>query len=244
MQGEFTFQGVEQQTMTAQDAERVVEENIIEVLATVVGEVRSDPVNGCSGNADVRAQAGDSVATCDVAVSADDIITEVDAVAAAGAAVRALACEGGDSSVGVRTVTQDVATAVAQAVVQADSFCESTGGPGTMACGLSNGTVAAVARATASAFVSGVVEAGGDGCTCDLSSLIDAEEIEEIIASASASALAQVCTGEPSAAGCIALFENLYLKCYLKHASAAVSGSSQSSTMDAVTCGLVSCVYC
>ena len=209
VQGEFTFQGDEEQMMTAQDAERIVEENIIDVLATVVGEVQSNTVNGCSGNANVRAQAGDSVAACDVAVSADDIITEVDAVAAAGTAVRALACEGSNSSLDVSSITREVATAVAQAVVQADSFCESTGGPGTMACGLSNGTVAAVARATASAFASGVVEAGGDGCTCDLSSVMDAEEIEEIIASASASALAQVCSGEPPAAGFLASVDDL-----------------------------------
>ena len=45
-------------------------------------------------------------------------------------------------------LAMEVAVAVAMAVVQADAFCESSGGPGTLSCALSSGTVDAVASAT------------------------------------------------------------------------------------------------
>ena len=194
------FEEGDEQTFTANDIQTTVEENIIELLATVTGSIHTDSEDGCSANAVTTGSAGDSVATCDVAVSSDDILEEVDAVASAAAAVRALACEGDGNEASINLIVRDIATAVAQAVVQADSFCESTGGPGTMACGLSNGTVTAVARATAGGFASGLVEAMGDDCDCDVSTEIDIEEVEEIMAVASTSALANVCTGAPSAA--------------------------------------------
>ena len=195
LQAELSFEEGEDQTLTVRDIQTSIEETIIDVLASVVGQINTDSVNGCSANADLVAQAGNSVATCDVSISADDILTEVNAIAAAGAAVRAIACAGDGTSAAITILSREVATAVAQAVVQADTFCESTGGPGTVACGLSQGTVTAVARASASAFASGLVEASGDDCTCDLSVVADAEAIEEIMATASASGLAEVCTG-------------------------------------------------
>ena len=183
---------------TANDVQRAVEENIIQLLATVTGEISTDSTDGCSGNAVTRGQAGDAVAECDVAISSAAILEETNAVAAAGAAVRALACDGAGNEAQINLIVRDIATAVAQSVVQADSFCESTGGPGTMACGLSNGTGTAVARATASGFSAGVVEAKGVGCDCEVSTAVGLQEIEEIIATATTSALAQVCTGAAS----------------------------------------------
>lgn len=187
------------ETLTAQDIQRDLEVDIIQVLASVVGMMRTDPDDGCSANVDILAMSGGMVATCDVAVSADDIRTEIDAVAASGAAVRAIACDGGSASNNITILSREVATAVAQAIVQVDAFCESTGGPGTRSCALGNGTVTAVARATARAFASGLVQAGDDGCTCDLDAMVDAEDMTEIIAAATTSAMVRVCTGEASA---------------------------------------------
>ena len=62
--------------------------------------------------------------------------------------MQALACEGEGSSAEARMLAMEVAVAVAMAVVQADAFCESSGGPGTLSCALSSGTVDAVASAT------------------------------------------------------------------------------------------------
>lgn len=61
--------------------------------------------------------------------------------------MQALGCDGADSFVEVELRLREVAVAVAQAVTQASAFCESRGGPGTLACGLSRGTVDAVATA-------------------------------------------------------------------------------------------------
>lgn len=194
------FQDGIEETFTVRDAGRMVEESIIEVLAHVIGEINTDSVNGCSADANVTAQAGESVASCDVAVSSDDIIQEVNAVAASGAAVHALTCDGDGSDAEISLISRDIAAAVALAVVQADSFCESTGGPGTMSCGLSHGTVTAVARATASAFSSGWAEANDEGCSCKVAASADTEKVEEIVAVASASAMAEACTGVSPAA--------------------------------------------
>lgn len=177
-----------------------VEENIIDLLATVTGNINTDPVDGCSANFVADSEAGNSSATCDVAISADDILEEIDAIADAGAAVQAIACEGEGNEAEIRLIGREIAVAVAQGVVQADSFCESNGGPGTMSCGLSNGTVTAVARATASAFSSAMAEAMGPDCDCDLSTSLTVEEVEEIMAEATTSALAETCAGAASTA--------------------------------------------
>lgn len=116
----------------------------------------------------------------------------------AGAAVKAIACEGeaGDAAE-IRIIAREIAVATAQAVVQADTFCESSGGPGTIACGMSNATITSVASAQANAFAEGLAETMGPNCDCDLSNNISSSMMETIIAEASASALAQTCAGTP-----------------------------------------------
>ena len=181
------------------DFQEVVEENILNVLASVVGEIRTDSVNGCSIQGEVMAQVNDTVALCEIDTSADAVIMEINAIAAAGAAVRALGCSDNGNSADINIHSREIATAIARAIVQADVFCESTGGPGMMACGMSSGAVTAVARVTARAFTSGLVRAGGEGCDCELSATVDADEVEDIIATAATSAMAKVCTGAKSA---------------------------------------------
>ena len=198
LQADVMFEDGDEQTFTMRDFQEVVEENILNVLASVVGEIRTDSVNGCSGEVVVTGRVNDTVALCEVDISADAVVTEIDAVAAAGAAVRALGCSDSGNSADINIHSREIATAIARAIAQADVFCESTGGPGTMACGMSSGAVTAVARATASAFTSGLVRAGGEGCECDLSATVDAEEVEEVIATAATSAMSQVCTGAKS----------------------------------------------
>ena len=190
------FQEGIEETLTARDIQRTVEQVIIDVLASAIGTIRSDP-DGCSAVPYVPPIPGEMVA-CDFEVSAGDIFTELEAVATAGAAVRALACEGGNITPQVNTLSREVATAVARAIVHVESFCESTGGPGTMGCGLGNGTVTAIVRATAAAFAYGLVEQGGDSCFCDLSAVVDAKDVVEIIAASITSAMATACTGAPS----------------------------------------------
>ena len=86
MQETFMFEDGDEQTMTASDLQRVVEMNIIDVLSTVTGEIHTSSADGCSAAAVIRIDAGDSFAECDVAISASDIATEIDAIADAGAA--------------------------------------------------------------------------------------------------------------------------------------------------------------
>ena len=200
LQAEFMFEEGDEQTFTENDVQTTVEENIIELLASVTGSIHTDTEDGCSGDSETIGKAGDEVATCDVAVSSDDILEEINEVAEAGGVVQALACEGGGNEAEVNVIARQISIAIAQAVVQADSFCESTGGAGTMACGLSNGTVTAVARATASAFSSAMAEAMGPDCDCDLSTSLTVEEVEEIMAEATTSALAETCAGAASTA--------------------------------------------
>ena len=82
MQESFSFSD---ETVTVGAVQRVVEENILQLLGRTTGEIRTSAVDGCSISATNRAQAGDSFAECDIAVSADDILTEINAVAEAGA---------------------------------------------------------------------------------------------------------------------------------------------------------------
>lgn len=109
--------------------------------------------------------------------------------------MRAIACEGEGSTAEVRVIAREIAMATAQAIVQADAFCEASGGPGTVACGLTNGTMTAVASAQASAFADGLAMTMGAGCDCDLSTNISATQMETIIAEASSAALARACVG-------------------------------------------------
>lgn len=70
------------------------------------------------------------------------------ALASAGLEIQAFGCDGPDSFVNLELQLREVAVAVAQAVTQATAFCQTNGGPGTMACAVSRGTVNSVASAT------------------------------------------------------------------------------------------------
>lgn len=86
LQASFRFQEGATQEFTANAVQRVIENNIEEVLASAVGEIRADAEDGCSANAIITGQVGDSFAMCDVSVSADSILVQIDAVADVGAA--------------------------------------------------------------------------------------------------------------------------------------------------------------
>ena len=62
--------------------------------------------------------------------------------------MQGFACDGPDSFINVELALREVAVAIAQAVTQATAFCETAGGPGTMACAISRGTVDSAASAT------------------------------------------------------------------------------------------------
>lgn len=144
-QASFEFNG---EPLTVAVVQQVIQTEVAELLSTITGEVRSSATDGCSANTLGTAQAGAARAECDVSISASQIVTEIDAVADAGLEVQALGCDGVDSFVEVELQLREVAVAVAQAVTQATAFCETAGGPGTMACGVSSGTVDSVATAT------------------------------------------------------------------------------------------------
>lgn len=95
-------------------------------------------------------QVGDFLAQCELAVSGDRRVVEVDAVATAGAEAAAYACDGDIAEAEVDVIARATATALAEAVAQADIFCESVGGEDTMACGLAEVDVRAVASAQVS----------------------------------------------------------------------------------------------
>lgn len=111
--------------------------------------------------------------------------------------VQALACDGEGTENEVRVIAREIAKATAKAIVQAEAFCESNGGPGTIACGRAEGAITAVASATAQAFAEGLAVAKGKDCDCDLSSTLSGSEMETIMVEASASALAKTCASAP-----------------------------------------------
>lgn len=92
-------------------------------------------------------QVGDFLARCELFISADPDIEENDAIASAGAEAVAYACNGSIAEAEVTVTARAVARALARAVAQADVFCETVGGEDTIACGLSEANVRAVARA-------------------------------------------------------------------------------------------------
>lgn len=71
--------------MQVEDIQIAMEEEIAATLAEAIGEIRAAPGDGCSADAILRVQAGNNTAFCDVSVSASAIVTEIDAVAEAGA---------------------------------------------------------------------------------------------------------------------------------------------------------------
>lgn len=92
-------------------------------------------------------QVGDFLAQCELAVSGDVREISVDAIAEAGAEAAAFACDGDIAEAQVDVIARATATALAEAVAQADVFCETRGGEDTMACGLVEVDVRAVASA-------------------------------------------------------------------------------------------------
>lgn len=82
MQSTYTFTG---EPLTVNVVQRTVETRVANLLATIVGEVRTSAIDGCSANILIRADTPNSFATCDVSISADDSLVERDAVAQAGA---------------------------------------------------------------------------------------------------------------------------------------------------------------
>lgn len=98
----------------------------------------------------VPLQVGDFLAKCELAVSGGVREISVDAIAEAGAEAAAYACNGDEASARVDVIARATATALAEAVAQADIFCETRGGEDTIACGLAEVDVRAVASAQVS----------------------------------------------------------------------------------------------
>ena len=82
MQAEFQFNG---QPLIVNAVARDFQRKAAELLTTVIGEVRTSAIDGCSANVFVETIAGDNTAECDVSISADSITTEINAVADASA---------------------------------------------------------------------------------------------------------------------------------------------------------------
>lgn len=87
MQATIKFKRGAKQTVTVRDVQRVVENNVIDVLSSVSADIHSSSATTCSATSKLRVDVGDSFAECDVAVSASAIVEETNAVADAGAAL-------------------------------------------------------------------------------------------------------------------------------------------------------------
>jgi len=92
-------------------------------------------------------QVGEHLARCELAASGSVREISVNATARAGADAAAYACHGDTATVNVDVIARSTATALAQATAQADVFCETRGGEDTMACGMAEADVRAVASA-------------------------------------------------------------------------------------------------
>ena len=82
MQATYTFTG---EPLTVNVVQRTVETRVADLLATITGEVRASAIDGCSADIQSRASTPNTFATCDVSISADDILTEISQSAEAGA---------------------------------------------------------------------------------------------------------------------------------------------------------------
>ena len=85
LQETVTFEEGAEQVVNVSDIQRVVEENVISVLARATGEIRATAVDGCSASFTGNATVPSGTALCDVAVNADSIQLEADTLAEAGA---------------------------------------------------------------------------------------------------------------------------------------------------------------
>lgn len=104
---------------------------------------------------------------------------------------RALACGEDTNTATLSNIAQATAHALAQAITEAEVFCEANGGASTRACGLAESNVTAVARAQAEAFAEGFAMA--ETCGCSVSNYAEAFVFEEIWVEASANAYAETC---------------------------------------------------
>lgn len=109
-----------------------------------------------------------------------------------------MACEGTATPEVVLEIVEEAAIALAQAVAQADSFCENDGPVGTISCAMNNGTVTAVATTLGSAFASGLEAVMGPDCACDISAAISATMLEDVMAMTVAAAFSETCAGATS----------------------------------------------
>ena len=82
MQAEFTFTG---EPLTVNFFEETVEMEVLNLLADVTAEVRNSVSDGCSIDVQVVARTPSKSAECDVSIFLDEIITERNASAVAGA---------------------------------------------------------------------------------------------------------------------------------------------------------------
>lgn len=71
----------------------------------------------------------------------------MDAITKAGADAAAFACQGDHAEVNVDVIARASARALAEAMASADVYCEANGGDDTLACGLAEVDVRAVATA-------------------------------------------------------------------------------------------------
>lgn len=86
VQEDFEFEDGPPQTLTAEDISEVMREEIVTILAEVTGELLASPIDGCTGELLANASAGNNFAACEVVAVADDIRTEIDAIAELGIA--------------------------------------------------------------------------------------------------------------------------------------------------------------
>lgn len=186
----FSDGGVEEQISTV--TSDVYVEVVARVLSQITGVIRAGADDGCSIDVINSAQVGDFLARCELFISADPDIEENDAIASAGAEAVAYACNGSIAEAEVTVTARAVARALARAVAQADVFCETVGGEDTIACGLSEANVRAVARAQAEAFAT--VFARAETCNCNVSISADVEVWDAIWAEAVANAYVETCS--------------------------------------------------
>lgn len=172
-----------------------IQNTVADVLAGIVGTIRSGASDGCSISVINEAQVGDFFARCELDVSADSRTVEVDAIAMAGAAARSYACAPSNevNEARLMQIAQATARALAEAVAQADVFCEQNGGEDTSACGLAESNIEVTARAQAEAFAEAFASART--CGCDVEQEAQVSIWEEIFVSAAVASYAETCAG-------------------------------------------------
>lgn len=80
MQADFEFEDGAPQTQTVDDFAEAMQEDIVNVLASVTADLLASSTDGCTGELGSGVTVGNIYASCDVVAVADDIRTEIDAV--------------------------------------------------------------------------------------------------------------------------------------------------------------------